>query len=132
MLTLLFADDNVQLDPANGTKVYSTSTWEDLYREKYCPLAKLVGKAPVTKEVFLSLRSYHRKNYKKSKRIKNKGWMHLSCQLCDNFLDDIRKEANEVRKSEIRAELLRHRDHYVCILHLINLYVNNELIVAYL
>ena len=110
---VLCADENVQFDPASNQHYYSTSTWASFYSEKYLPLARQCLTKPVCKNMFFELRKYHRRQYQKSKRIKQKGYLHLSCSVCDYLLAAMRKETDERQKSFIRADLIRHKDHYV-------------------
>ena len=108
-------DESVQFDPASSNSVYCIDTWKSFYELKYVPLANKLLTKPVTLNMFLDLRKHHRSRYKKSQRVKKAGWNHLSCSTCDKLLAGIRKESDELRKSSLRAELLRHQEHYVSI-----------------
>ena len=65
------------------------------------------------KNTFNALRKHHRKNYKKSRKVKKKGWDHLNCSICDEMYAGIRSERDEEKKSVMRAAMTRHREHYV-------------------
>lgn len=122
---MFYIDESVQFDPASNRSFYSTDTWTAFYEEKYLPLAEKLQTKAVSKNVFLALRKNHRTQYQKSKRVKKSGWNHLSCSTCDGLLAGIRKETDEIKKSSLRAELLRHQEHYVSIYLTALLYLYN-------
>lgn len=109
----------VETDPAGVSELFLKKRWSQLYSSDYLPACTLLDIKPVPYSMFCAVRKRLRPHYRRSPKVKEKGWSHVRCQTCEGLEAKIKAEKNPDVKSEIktdyRAHLAKaggHRKHY--------------------
>ncbi len=118
-LDAYFSSDSLVQNAPNAPEKHLRKKWKDLYLDDYIPWCKYNELPAVKRNVFTSIRKRERPRYKKSQKMRRRGFDLTSCTRCELYETLIRKEKDPETRSTLTNSFEYHqrlargaRDHY--------------------
>jgi hypothetical protein len=96
------ADELVESAPNVAHEKHLRKKWTELYREDYVPWCKYNELKSVPVNIFTSIRKHFRPKFKKSQKMRKRGFDMTSCSRCETYNADI----DAATDPEVRSELV--------------------------